>query len=183
MAEIQFIKTTPDARIPTRSNPTDAGMDLYSAEEVVIPGNGGRRLVSTGLKVSIVPDETNRHYNIVDYKTIEINKDGYISDTFYGFSEYDEESFVWQLEVRPRSGLALKEGVTVLNSPGTIDSSYQGVLGVILVNHELYPFKVNIGDRIAQLIATKSYILPVTEVNRFEKKTNRGEGGFGSTGK
>jgi dUTP pyrophosphatase len=84
-------------------------------------------------------------------------------------------------QVRPRSGLALKHGVTVLNAPGTIDADYRGEVRVILINHGSEPFKVARGDRIAQLV-----IAPVAPA-RFERvealpATARGDGGFGSTG-
>lgn len=87
----------------------------------------------------------------------------------------------YEIQVRPRSGLAAKNGVTVLNTPGTIDSDYRGEVKVILINHGKDAFTVNNGDRIAQLI-----VAPVTQ-GVFEKtdeldSTERGEGGFGSTG-
>lgn len=86
-----------------------------------------------------------------------------------------------EAQVRPRSGLAAKFGVTVLNSPGTIDADYRGEVKVILINHGAEPFRITRGDRIAQLV-----IAPVTAV-RFERvealnETERGQGGFGSTG-
>ena len=84
-------------------------------------------------------------------------------------------------QVRPRSGLALKHGVTVLNAPGTIDSDYRGELKVILINHGALPFRVAIGDRIAQLvIATVSNV--GIELVQDLAGTSRGAGGFGSTG-
>lgn len=86
-----------------------------------------------------------------------------------------------EAQVRPRSGLALKHGVTVLNSPGTIDADYRGEVGVILINHGAAPFTVQRGDRIAQVV-----FAPVTRANLIETKalsqTARGAGGFGSTG-
>lgn len=85
-------------------------------------------------------------------------------------------------QVRPRSGLAYKNGVTVLNTPGTIDSDYRGEVKVILFNHGTGPFYFKKGDRIAQLV-----IMPVMRASfvRMEQlsSTERGEGGFGSTGK
>ena len=87
----------------------------------------------------------------------------------------------YEAQVRPRSGLALKYGVTLLNSPGTIDADYRGELMVIMINHGSEPFLVRRGDRIAQLvIAPVSHveIVAVEELN----ETARGQGGFGSTG-
>lgn len=88
----------------------------------------------------------------------------------------------YEIQVRPRSGLAAKNGVTVLNTPGTIDSDYRGELKVILINLGSEDFTVNSGDRIAQII-----VAPVT-IGSFEltdslDETERGAGGFGSTGK
>jgi dUTP pyrophosphatase len=87
----------------------------------------------------------------------------------------------YEAQVRPRSGLALKHGVTLLNSPGTIDPDYRGELMVILINHGTEPFFVRRGDRIAQLV-----IAPVAHVEIVSMEalgvTDRGDGGFGSTG-
>ncbi len=87
----------------------------------------------------------------------------------------------FEAQVRPRSGLALKFGVTVLNAPGTIDSDYRGEIGVVLINHGAEPFEVTRGLRIAQLI-----IAPVSKAALLETEavddTVRGQGGFGSTG-
>ena len=87
----------------------------------------------------------------------------------------------FEAQVRPRSGLALKYGVTVLNTPGTIDSDYRGDIGVVLMNNSTEPFHVRTGDRIAQLVIAKHeqvQFIPVDELN----ETSRGTGGFGSTG-
>jgi dUTP pyrophosphatase len=85
-------------------------------------------------------------------------------------------------QVRPRSGLALKHGITVLNAPGTIDADYRGEVGALLVNHGSEPFAINPGDRIAQLVVAPTYIAPVHEVAELPS-TDRGAGGFGSTGR
>lgn len=87
----------------------------------------------------------------------------------------------YECQVRPRSGLAAKHAVTVLNSPGTIDSDYRGELKVILINHGSGDFKVEVGDRIAQLVISKVEQLKVHEVTELDD-TDRGSGGFGSTG-
>ncbi len=84
-------------------------------------------------------------------------------------------------QVRPRSGLALNHGVTVLNTPGTIDSDYRGEISVILVNHRLVPYTVNPGDRIAQLIIVPVLKTIWNEVSEL-LPTKRGSGGYGSTG-
>ena len=87
----------------------------------------------------------------------------------------------YEAQVRPRSGLAFKKGITVLNSPGTIDADYRGDVGVILINHSNEQFAVNSGDRIAQLVISKFekvYWETSDEIN----STLRGDSGFGSTG-
>jgi len=139
---VKFRKTDPSATLPSYAHPGDAGMDLCSVEELVIP-RGERRLVRTGLAMRLPP--------------------GY------------------EAQVRPRSGLALKKGVTVLNSPGTIDEGYRGEIGVILVNLGEGPFEIRKGDRIAQMVVapcTRAGIELVSELD----STERGAGGFGSTG-
>lgn len=89
--------------------------------------------------------------------------------------------FGFEAQVRPRSGLAAKYGVTVLNTPGTIDADYRGEVGVILINHGKNTFKIEKGDRIAQMIISKLTKFSVQQVTTLDK-TKRGEGGFGSTG-
>jgi dUTP pyrophosphatase len=85
-------------------------------------------------------------------------------------------------QVRSRSGLALKEGVVVLNSPGTIDSSYRGPIGVILYNSSEQPYKINQGDRIAQLVFNRIELPEIVLVEELDE-SSRGEGGFGSSGR
>ncbi|HXQ42699.1 MAG TPA: dUTP diphosphatase [Candidatus Udaeobacter sp.] len=87
----------------------------------------------------------------------------------------------YEAQIRPRSGLALKHGVTVLNSPGTVDADYRGEIGVILINHGEAPFIVERGDRIAQLIVAPVSRLAWQEVAELPASA-RGTGGFGSTG-
>lgn len=87
-----------------------------------------------------------------------------------------------EAQVRPRSGLAAKHGVTVLNSPGTIDADYRGEIKVILINHGAAPFVIKRGERIAQLViapVVQAALVPVTTLST----TDRGAGGFGSTGR
>ena len=88
----------------------------------------------------------------------------------------------WEAQVRPRSGLALKQGITVLNSPGTIDADYRGPVGVILINHGADSFSVEPGERIAQLVFARfeqAVWQPVKELDQ----TERAEGGFGHSGR
>ena len=156
--KIGFKKVHPEAVLPKYAHDGDAGMDVCSVEDVeLLPGRA--TLVSTGL--------------VADIPT------GY------------------EIQVRPRSGLALKQNITVWNSPGTIDSNYRGIIGIIMMYSPevsdldfrescVVPIRatskmIHKGDRIAQLV-----VAPVTKCEPFEVKdvseTNRGTGGFGSTG-
>ena len=88
----------------------------------------------------------------------------------------------YEAQVRPRSGLAAKHGVTVLNSPGTVDADYRGEINVLLINHGEAPFPIQRGERIAQMViapVTQAELVAVTELSA----TDRGSGGFGSTGR
>lgn len=87
----------------------------------------------------------------------------------------------YEAQIRPRSGLAFKNGITVLNTPGTIDADYRGEIGVILVNLSAEEFTVNNGDRIAQMVIAKHEVAIWEETDSLES-TERGEGGFGSSG-
>ena len=88
----------------------------------------------------------------------------------------------YEIQVRPRSGLAAKYGVTVLNSPGTIDADYRGEIKVILINHGRDIFTIKTGDRIGQLVLNKVEQIEWRQVSELDT-TERGAGGFGSTGK
>ncbi|TAJ66459.1 dUTP diphosphatase [Brevundimonas sp.] len=88
----------------------------------------------------------------------------------------------YEAQVRPRSGLALKHGITCLNSPGTIDSDYRGEVGVILINHGQDPFVIKRGERIAQMVIARHQQAEMIEVESLDE-TARGAGGFGSTGR
>ncbi|MEO8447675.1 MAG: dUTP diphosphatase [bacterium] len=87
----------------------------------------------------------------------------------------------YEAQIRPRSGLALKHKVTVLNSPGTIDSDYRGEVKVLLINFGTEDFEIKLGDRIAQMIISKYERVQFTEAKSVSE-TSRGEGGYGSTG-
>ena len=87
----------------------------------------------------------------------------------------------YEAQIRPRSGLALKKGVTVLNSPGTIDADYRGEIGVILINLSDSDFEINTGDRIAQMIIAKHEKIEWEVVDKLDDSV-RGDKGFGSTG-
>ena len=139
---LRFKRIHPEAVLPAYAHPSDAGMDVRSVADIVIPA-GGRALVPTGL-VAIIPP-------------------------------------MYEIQVRPRSGLALKHGVTVLNTPGTIDSGYRGEIGVILANFGDKDFSVAKGDKIAQLVLAPVVQPEIEETDTIDE-TDRGAGGFGSTG-
>jgi dUTP pyrophosphatase len=88
----------------------------------------------------------------------------------------------WEAQVRPRSGLAVKHGVTCLNTPGTIDSDYRGEVHALLINHGAEPFVVRRGERVAQLVVARHERAVWREVDGLDQ-TDRGAGGFGSTGR
>lgn len=108
---------------------------------------------------------------IVKPHTVELIKTGLFVEIPEGF----------EMQVRPRSGLALKNWITVENTPGTIDSHYRGEIGVILRNDGEYDFEVNIGDRIAQAVINELPKVQFVKVNKLST-TERGTGGFGSSG-
>jgi dUTP pyrophosphatase len=88
----------------------------------------------------------------------------------------------YEAQVRPRSGLALRHGITMLNTPGTIDADYRGEIGVIVINHGNEPFVISRGERIAQLIVSPVVMAVLQEVEELDE-TCRGPGGFGHTGR
>ena len=140
---LKFKRIHPDAILPAYAHPSDAGMDVKSVEDTVIPARG-RALVHTGLVMLLPP--------------------------------------MYEAQVRPRSGLALKSGITVLNTPGTIDSGYRGEVGVILFNTTDVDFPVKKGDKVAQLVIAPVTQPAIEETDSIDE-TDRGAGGFGSTGK
>jgi dUTP pyrophosphatase len=88
----------------------------------------------------------------------------------------------FEAQIRPRSGLAFKHGITVLNSPGTIDADYRGEIKVLLINHSATPFTISNGERIAQMVVTRYEQISWESTNQLSE-TERGAGGYGSTGK
>ena len=88
----------------------------------------------------------------------------------------------YEIQIRPRSGLAAKNSISVLNTPGTIDSDYRGELKIILFNHSNENFIINNNDRVAQMVLTPIVKMELEEINELSN-SNRGDGGFGSTGK
>ena len=87
----------------------------------------------------------------------------------------------YEAQIRPRSGLALRHGIGIVNSPGTIDSDYRGEIGILLINWGAEPFTINRRDRIAQIVISRVFQVDLTEMDDLDQ-TIRGEGGFGHTG-
>ncbi|GAA0085675.1 dUTP diphosphatase [Clostridium sp. CTA-7] len=141
--KLKVQKIHSEAIIPNYAHKGDAGLDLYSVEEVKI-NPSETALIKTGIKIELPPQT--------------------------------------EAQVRPRSGLALKNGITVLNTPGTIDEGYRGEIGVILINNGKEMFVVEKGMKIAQMVVKPVWYVEVDEVEELSE-TERAEGGFGSTGK
>lgn len=139
---LKIKKVNPDAIIPQFAHEGDAGMDLFSVDDLDI-NPGECKLIKTGI-------------------TIELPKNT-------------------EAQVRPRSGLALKHQITVLNTPGTIDEGYRGEIGVILINHGKECFSVKKGMKIAQMVIKPILTVKIQEVQELTD-SERGTGGFGSTG-
>lgn len=164
--EFKFQKLHPDAKIPQKAHPSDAGFDVFAMESAVIKA-GSPVLLRTGLRCEI-PEG-------------------------------------WEIQIRPKSGLSLKHGLIMLNSPATIDANYRGEIGVILsllpnlyeidvneysdnTGHSVYLSSEQVlviekGQKIAQMVFQRVENVVLTEVQEVDTKTDRGEGGFGSTGK
>jgi dUTP pyrophosphatase len=142
MKVLKIKRINDKARSPQYAHPGDAGLDLYSVENIEIDP-GDTALVKTGIIIEL-PEET-------------------------------------EAQVRPRSGLALKNQITVLNTPGTIDEGYRGEIGVILINHGKETFNVEEGMKIAQMVIKPVLRVHVEEVDELSE-TKRGTGGYGSTG-
>ena len=143
MKTVKFIKINEDAIIPDYAHEGDAGMDIYSVEDIVIEPMDWKK-VNTGLIMEL-PKGT-------------------------------------EGQVRTKSGIALNNGVFVLNTPGTIDENYRGEVGVILYNLNKTPFVIKKGQKIAQLVINEVCYCKTKQV-AFLSSTSRGEGGFGSTGR
>ncbi|WP_252250279.1 dUTP diphosphatase [Clostridium sp. ZBS13] len=139
---LKIKKINEKAVVPNYAHEGDAGLDLYSVEELLLEA-GERALIHTGIKIEL-PKNT-------------------------------------EAQIRPRSGLALKHGITTLNSPGTIDEGYRGEIGVILINHSRECFKIEEGMKIAQMVIKPIINVQIEEANELndsERKAN----GFGSSG-
>lgn len=140
---LKFKKIHPDAKTPSYANSQDAGLDLYSIDDMTIQ-KGQRCLVHTGIVIELPPNT--------------------------------------EAQIRPKSGLALNFGITVLNTPGTIDEGYRGEIGVILINLGEKEYHVKPGDKIAQMVIKRTLNIEIEEGESIYLQTERSNGGFGSSG-
>ena len=156
--KVKFKKLYDNAKLPERAHPTDAGMDLYAYNFSKFCD--GKLINGYELPINLQPASR------------VLIKCGFAMSIPVG----------WEAQVRPRSGLALKEGISIVNSPGTIDCSWRGEVAAILINHSKEMVVIRKGDRIAQMVISEVPHLEVEEVEELDD-TERGEDGFGSTGK
>ena len=150
--KVEFKKLYADTQLPKKANPSDAGFDLYA------------HATYDGFDFS-------EGYQLSPNESILV-RCGFAMALPIGY----------EAQIRSRSGLALKNGICVLNSPGTIDTGYRNEIGVILFNTSKNTFMFKPGDRIAQMVIQKLPDVETVEVDELSKPTDRGMGGFGSTG-
>lgn len=148
----------------------------------VITGNlFNFQLVEPNAQLPVCADEGSSGYDLFSVEEVTLEP-GEFKLVSTGIS-WEPPNNTFELQVRPRSGLAAKHGITVLNSPGTVDASYRGIIKVILINHSKSPYTIKVGDRIAQaVIATVLKNIILTETQKLSD-TSRGDGGMGSTGR
>lgn len=159
-----------DAPIPKRANPTDSGLDVtfHNLKRVYThSGGNGETLVENDEKLK----------TLMDGKELELQ---YLERALIGTGIKATVGPGYEIQVRPRSGLALKQGLSICNTPGTIDAAYRDEIGVIIVNLSRKAQKIKMGDRIAQLVVVPVELCDVEEGKLDD--VNRG-GGFGSSGK
>ena len=168
-------KAYEDAKVPQKAHPTDSGFDVFAhsfkvfntfkALEITIKEDEvylrprEMVLVDTGIKATVVCEDSPLHS----------------IDKF-------NETYTYEIQVRPKSGLAYKHGLTVLNTPGTVDNSYTGTICVIMINHSDVPYKLVKGEKVAQIVPVRVE-LPTLQVVDSLNDSDRGTNGFGSTGK
>lgn len=158
MVRLEFKKLHEDSKLPQKAHASDAGFDLHAHS---VKFDLGDNDLTSAFGFTLQPGSQ------------ALVKCGFGMALPVGFEG----------QVRPRSGLALKHGISVVNSPGTIDAGYRNEVGVILINHGNKPFLINKGDRIAQLVIQQLPEVEVLEVAELSDTSERGQAGFGSTGK
>ena len=171
---LKIKKNYPDAQVPVRAHETDSGLDLFAygfiklftKEGGVLNGN---EILQNGY--SEEAEDKKKPYIILASGERALIDTGISATVGKGF----------EIQIRPRSGLALKQGLTVLNTPGTIDEAYRGMLGVILINLSPENQTICVGDRIAQMVVSPVSLCEAVVVDDLDE-TVRGVGGFGSSG-
>lgn len=152
IVNVLFKKNYPDARLPKQAHSGDAGLDLYAYSGI-----------------TLYPRELSCHYSETGRTLVDC-----------GFSMALPEG--WEAQIRPRSGNAAKQGLTVVNTPGTIDAGYRGPVRVALINLGTHPVVIEKGDRIAQMVISEVPFVDAEEVDELPD-SERASGGFGSSGK
>ena len=162
-------------QLPSYETPASAGMDVRANFDNIVE----KFLFNTTIKEheNVRIDVNGETHHLIESITINPGGRALIPT---GLRVAIPEGY--EIQVRPRSGLALKNGITLLNTPGTIDADYRGDIGVIVINHGTEPFTIIAGDRIGQIVLNKVERIEWKEVDNLSD-TIRGEGGFGSTGK
>ena len=158
---VKIKKLFEDSILPERSFPTDSGLDLYAH-------SFAKYFTANNTAHKIAEDVTDM---VIEPGCRLLVNTGISATVCRGF----------EIQIRPRSGLALKSGITVLNTPGTIDESYRGMIGVILINHTQVNFRISKEMKIAQMVVCPVILCDVEVVDDFEN-TERSAGGFGHTG-
>ena len=152
--KVEFKKLYEDSILPKKAHESDAGFDLY------VNSIGQAKIKSDGCTISLAPGQR------------------CLFECGFGMAI----PVGYEAQIRPRSGLALRHGISVVNSPATIDAGFRGEVGVILINLGQEDFTVNLKDRIAQMVIQKLPDIEVVEVDELSNPSDRGDAGFGSTG-
>ena len=169
MAKLIVEKCYPDAPLPKRANPTDSGLDVtfHNLKRVYKhAGGNGETLI----------EDNDKLQKFMDGNELELQ---YLERALIGTGIKATAGVGYEIQVRPRSGLALKQGLSICNSPGTVDHAYRNEIGVIIINLSRKAQKIKLGDRIAQLVVCPVMLDEVVEGKLDD--VNRG-GGFGSSG-
>ena len=164
-------------QLPSYETPASAGMDIRATFENIVEKFLFNTTISRHDEVYTDKNGEIKTTQVINYITINPGGRALIPT---GLKVAIPEGY--EIQVRPRSGLALKNGITLLNTPGTIDADYRGDIGVIIINHGTEPFIIKAGDRIGQIVLNKVEKIEWQQVDTLPD-TIRGEGGFGSTGK
>ena len=170
MRNLLIVKMFEDVKIPEKKNPTDSGFDLYAysfKRYYQNHGSNGERLLEGKLLEPFVKD-----------RVIEL---GYLDRVLIGTGLKATVGPEYEIQIRPRSGLALKQGLTVINTPGTIDAAYRDEIGIILVNLSRKVQEVSLDTRVAQLVVVPVGLPELEIVQELPVNNDRG-GGFGHTG-